>query len=90
MITRTLNTYRARAYKLDFKDGQATADLVGEVEFKGMSAPQSVIRKAFADSGNPVPRGCKFETEVVGEEKWGCTLEEFMAVAHPIFDGPEE
>lgn len=91
MITRTVSIYKATAYKVETDMATMTAAFkpVGEVTFKGMSAPKTAIRKAFADAGTPVPKGCEFQVEVVGEERWGMDLDTFMANAHRI-DAPEE
>lgn len=86
MITRTVSIYKATAYKADFDVNTMSADVteLGSVEFRGMSAPNGVIRKAFADAGNPVPKGTKFKVEVIGDEKWGMDLDTFMANAHRV------
>lgn len=86
MITRTVSIYKATAYKADFDVNTMSADVteLGSVEFRGMSAPQGVIRKAFADVGHPVPKGTKFRVEAIGEERWGMDLDTFMANAHRI------
>lgn len=86
MITRTISVYKATAYAVETDVATKSAKFVevGTVTFKGMSAPKGAIRKAFADAGNPVPKGTVFEVEVVGEEKWGMDLDTFMANAHRI------
>lgn len=86
MITRTVSIYRATAYKVDFDTDTMSASVkeLGSVEFRGMSAPSTVIRAAFADAGTPMPKGTKFKVEVIGEERWGMSLETFMANAERI------
>ena len=86
MITRTVSVYKATAYRVDFdmETMSGSAVELGSVEFKGMSAPKATIRRAFEESGTPVPKGTKFKVEVVGEERWGMDLDTFMANAHRI------
>lgn len=83
-ITRTIETYKATAVKLSFKDGQPHADVIGTAEFHGTHATKGEARKALKDAGFDVPRGTEITIEVVASEVYGCTFEEFMAIAKPM------
>lgn len=84
MIKRTLTTYKVKAIQLDYKDGQAVADVIGEIEMVGNSISATEARKAFATNGIDVPRGCKIEFTELESILYGCTTEQFLSVAKPI------
>lgn len=83
-ITRTIETYKATAVKLSFKDGQPHADVIGTAEFHGTHATKAEARKALKEAGFEMPRGTEVTIEVVASEVYGCSFEDFMAIAKPM------
>lgn len=83
-ITRTLTTFKATAYKLTIEDGQAKAEVLGEVEFGGTRATKTDARKAFADSGNPLPKGVEITIVPVREVLYAMDLDKFIEMAQPV------
>lgn len=81
-ITRTVNNYRARAYRMYLNAGEPAFDNLGEVEFKATYTNKMVERKAFARAGIELPRGCEILCELVGATTYEISLDEFLAVAH--------
>lgn len=84
MFTRTVKLNRATAYKLEKVNGEYVGVPFAEVEYNGATDGEGEARKAFKDNGITVPRGCKVDVEVIREDVYGCTVEEFMAIAHII------
>lgn len=83
-FTRTMTTFRATAYKLYIKSGQPAIDNLGSVEFTATRADKTMARKAFAESGNPVPKGVEIEIVPVAETVYGMDLEKFIEMAQVI------
>lgn len=83
-ITRTMTTFRANAYKLFIKDGAPALDDLGSVEFTGTRADKTMARKAFAETGNPLPKGVEIEIVPVQEVVYGMDLEKFIENAQVI------
>lgn len=83
-ITRTLTTFKATAYKLSLIDGQAKAEIIGEVEFGGTRATKTDARKAFADAGTPLPKGVEINIVPVRENLYAMDLEKFIEMAVPV------
>lgn len=83
-ITRTMTTFRATAYKLFIKDGAPALDNLGSVEFTATRADKTMARKAFAEVGNPLPKGVEVEIVPVEEIVYGMDLEKFIEMAQVI------
>ena len=83
-FTRTMTTFRATAYKLHIKDGAPALDNLGSVEFTSTRADKTMARKAFAEIGNPIPKGCEVEIVPVAETVYGMDLEKFIEMAQVI------
>ena len=86
LFTRTITTYEATAYNtvLDTETMQASVEKIATVHFKGTSPSKTDARKAFQEQGYTIPRGTEIVMKVVKDEKYACTLEEFLEVAQKI------
>lgn len=85
MITRTVTTYKATAYKIAWDNGKPTAAEIGSVEYiGGGSESKTEARSAFKAAGIAVPRGTEIVIEVVGETLYGMSMAAFMAAATPL------
>lgn len=83
-FTRTMTTFRATAYKLYIKDGAPALDNLGSVEFTSTRADKTMARKAFAEVGNPIPKGCEIEIVPIAETVYGMDLDKFIEMAQVI------
>lgn len=90
MITRSINTYKAEAIEVKRDGMSANVEVIATVEFQGTHATKTLARKAFAAAGMPVPKGVDIEITTVGSVTYGCTFEEFMAIAKPVSDNGGE
>ena len=85
MFTRTIQTFRAKAYKLAIdEDGEPTAELIATIDYQGVSDSEAAGRKALREAGYKIPRGCKVDVKKVKEEIYGMSVEEFMQYAHKV------
>lgn len=78
MIKRTFNTYRVTAIGLDFKDGKPVVNELGTIELIDTKVSTTTARKAFAANGIDLPRGCKFDLQVVNSALYGISTEDFI------------
>ena len=83
MFTRTIDTYKATAYNIAWKDGKPVANKLGEAVFSGANT-KTVARAALKAAGVDCPRGTEITVEKIGSKKYGCTVDEFMSIAHEI------
>lgn len=83
-ITRTIITIKATAMKLGLVDGQPVAETIALIDYLSTKESKLEARKEFKAAGIDLPRGCEIMLEVVSEEVYGCTFEEFMSVARVI------
>lgn len=84
MFTRTVSTYKVTAYKLSMEDGVPTSEPLGTAEYVGTSVSKTQARKALSYAGYIIPKGAHIEVEKVNEAVYGCTVEEFLSVAHLV------
>lgn len=85
MITRTVTTWKASAFKIAWKKGQPIAELIGEVEYiGGGSESKTDARAALKAAGVNTPRGTEIVIEKVAETLYGMEMAAFMAAATPI------
>lgn len=84
MFTRTITTYQASAYRLFIKDGSAQKEELGSCTFECTTPSKTEARKALQDMGYAIPKGAAIDISPVESVTYGCTIEDFMSVAHPI------
>ena len=86
MFTRTVKDCKATAYKMEAVEGESKPQAVpfAEVRFDGANGNENEARKAFKEYNINVPRGSFINVEVLNETVYGCTIQEFMAIARPI------
>ena len=89
MFTRTITTFEAKAYRLFLEDGTPKVEELGKAVFMGTAANRTDARKALADAGYAIPKGATIEITPVEEVVYGCTIEDFMSVAHPVERKPK-
>lgn len=86
MFTRTITTYNAIASRVYKEAGVLKEEVYGSCTFTGTAASKAAARKALLAAGVQCPKGCYIEVEELESKVYGCTVDEFMSVAHPVAD----
>lgn len=85
MITRTLTTYKATAYDLEFVNGKPEIHEIGCAEFSGTRPDKTAARKAISDAiGRTLPKGVEVNIVAVREVLYGMDLDKFTSMAQVI------
>ena len=84
MFTRTITTFKATAYTIEWVDNTPKAKKLGEAVFVGSNATKTDARAALKAAGIACPRGTEVRIETVEEVVYGMSVEEFMQHAKPI------
>lgn len=89
MITRTLTTFEATAYTI-VDDGETpTLEVMGKAQFVATKPNKADARKALIAAGIDVPRGTTINIKEVDTITYGCELDEFLKIAHPVVKADE-
>lgn len=85
MITRTLTTYKATAYAIQFVIGEPGVREIGSAEFSGTRPDKTAARKAISDAiGQTLPKGVDINIVPVKEVLYGMDLGKFTSMAQVI------
>ena len=87
MVTRTLTTFEVKAEKVvvNRKERKFESHVVGTAEVTSLGKPtRKGIVAAFAENGIHIEKGTEFEFTPIAYTTYGCTLEDFLSVAHVI------
>lgn len=84
MFTRTITTFRASAYSIEWEGETPKAKLLGQAEWVASNASKTDARAALKAAGVNCPRGTEVRIETVEETVYGMSVEEFMQHARPI------
>ena len=84
MVTRTVKTFKAQAWAIDWVDGEPVAELIGECRFVGGHPSKTDARNALKDAGIEVKRGTEIKIDEVSSVLYGMDQETFMQYAKPI------
>lgn len=84
MFTRTITTFRASAYAIEWDGDVPKAKLLGTAEFVGSNASKTDARAALKAAGVECKRGTEVRIETVEEVVYGMSVEEFMQHARPV------
>ena len=84
MFTRTITTFKATAYAIEWQGETPVAKQLGSAEFVGSNASKTDARAALKAAGINCPRGTEVRIEEVEQVVYGMSVEEFMQHARPI------
>lgn len=84
MFTRTITTFKATAYAIEWDGNQPLAKSLGEAVFVGSNATKTDARAALKAAGIACPRGTEIRLEELESVVYGMSVEEFMQHARPI------
>ena len=84
MFTRTITTFRASAYTIEWEGETPKAKLLGQAEWVASNASKTDARAALKAAGVNCPRGTEVRIEEVEQVVYGMSVEEFMQHARSI------
>ena len=84
MFTRTITTFKASAYTIEWEGETPKAKLLGSAEFVGSNASKTDARAALKAAGVECKRGTEVRIEEVEQVVYGMSVEEFMQHAKPV------
>ena len=84
MFTRSITTFEAKAVSVEFDGMEPKVIELGHAVYMGTRASETEARKALKAAGVQLKRGCKVFISEVETVVYGCTIDQFMTVAHPV------
>ena len=84
MFTRTITTFKATAYAIEWDGNTPMAKSLGKAVFVGSNATKTDARAALKAAGIACPRGTEIRLEELESVVYGMSVEEFMQHARPI------
>lgn len=84
MFTRTITTYKASAYAIEWEGETPRAKLLGQAEWVASNASKTDARAALKAAGVNCPRGTEVRIEELEYVVYGMSVEEFMQHAKPV------
>lgn len=84
MFTRTITTFKATAYAIEWDGDTPKAKQLGSTEFVGSNATKTDARAALKAAGISCPRGTEIRVEEVESVVYGMSVDEFMQHAKPV------
>lgn len=85
LVTRTLTQYTVTAYREVWdNDGNGKREAYAQCQCIGSSLSPVQARAALVDNGYKCPRGTFVKIDAGESALFGCTLGEFLSIAHPV------